>query len=193
MKTHPPLRFGGPGHSGGLAGRAVRATRAGFTLIETALTMVIIGVAVMAILELLSAGSMSNLASSEMTAAVNLAGNVREIALGLEFRDPQEDPMKPELSQWDTKEAAVKDYDDIKDLDGANFKPPLDARREPIGGYGDWAQVVSVQTVATDYLESLRPRDPTAQAARVTVTVTHHGKQVHTASWVAMGKKKPKA
>ena len=177
------------------AGSTRRRSRAGFTLAETALMMVICGLGVMAILELLAAGSMSNVAGAEVTSGSHLAGNVREICLGLAFRDPQEDPdwLAPEKWAWQNREASVDLYDDIKDLDGCKFSPPLDARRKPIAGYEKWAQVITVDTVADDHLASVRPKDPRAVAARITVKVTRDGRVVHTSSWVAMGTKPPKA
>ena len=169
--------------------------RGGFTLTETALMMVICGVGVMAILELLAAGPMSNVAGAEVTSGSHLAGNIREICLGLAFRDPQEDPdwLTPEKWVWQNREATVAEYDDIKDLDGCKFSPPLDARRRPIAGYEKWAQVITVDTVADDHLASVRPKDPRAVAARITVKITRDGRVVHQSSWVAMGTKPPKA
>jgi hypothetical protein len=160
--------------------------------------MVICGVGVMAILELLAAGSMSNVAGAEVMSGSHLAGNIREICLGLAFRDPQEveaDPMweYPEKWQWDNKEASVELYDDIKDLDGCVFQPPINAMRKQIQGYDKWAQHVTVETVADDHLASLRPKDPAAPAARITVKITRDGRVVHQSSWVTMGGKKPKA
>src|SRR5882724_6798959 len=65
-----------------------RAIRRGFTLIETAMAMMILGIAVAAMLQLLAAGSQSNLAGTELTTAVNLANNIKEISTGLSFTDP---------------------------------------------------------------------------------------------------------
>jgi len=56
-----------------------RRARRGFTLIEAALTTVIIGVGVMSMMQLLAAGTASNLGSAELTTGINLAKNIREI------------------------------------------------------------------------------------------------------------------
>src|SRR5689334_19633228 len=100
-------------------GRVMRGRR-GFTLIEASMAMVIIGVAVGAMLQLLAAGTQSNLAGNEMTTGINLAKNIREIASGLAYNDPT-NPNSPT-----TKEGSVSQYNDIWDLDGCNFSPPLD-------------------------------------------------------------------
>jgi len=172
-----------------------RRGRKAFSLLETALMMVICGLGVMALLELLAAGSMSNAAGAQATSGANLAGNIREISLGLAFRDPDEDPdWEDEASwKWNNKEAGVELYDDVKDLDGCKFSPPLDAARKPLKGYENWSQEVTVDTVAEDHLESIRPKDPRAPAARVSLKVFHNANLVHQSSWVVMGKKKPKA
>ena len=177
------------------AGGGRLARRGGFSLLETALMMMICGVGVMAILELLAAGSMSNAAGAEATSGSHLAGNVREVCLGLAFRDPDEDPdwLDEASWKWDNKEASVELYDDVKDLDGCKFSPPIDVSRKPLKGYEKWSQEVTVDTIADDHLVSVRPKDPRAVAARVTVKVYHNGSLVHQTSWVVMGKKKPKA
>jgi hypothetical protein len=161
--------------------RARRAARGGFTLIEASMVTAIIGLGVMAMLELLAAGSVSNAYGTEMTTAVNLARNVHEISLGLPFYDPQE-PTK-----WDTKEAGgVTAWDDLLDLDGASFSPPLDVRKQPMPLYEGWTQKVSVETVAHDFVGSVRPDTTTEPTAQVTVVVMHHGKEIYKLSWLAV-------
>src|SRR5690349_6272577 len=54
---------------------AARRREGGFTLVEAALTMVIIGTGVVAMLQLLAAGTMSNSSAAELTTAVQLANN----------------------------------------------------------------------------------------------------------------------
>src|SRR4029079_2970899 len=127
--------------------RPAAAGRRGFTLIEAAMVTVIIGVGVVAMLQLLAAGPVSNSEGTELTTAINLANNVREMSLGLAYYDPTDMAKTPPVYTWHTKEATVKDYDNIMDLDGAvdtgndstdpatgyqKFQPPLDVRRDPI-------------------------------------------------------------
>jgi Tfp pilus assembly protein PilV len=152
--------------------------RRGFTLVEAALVTVVIGTGVLGMLELLAAGTQSNSAGNELTTAVNLAGNVREIATGLAFQD------STFPNQWNTKEATVAAYDDIKDLDGCTFQPPLDAGRLPVSNMDNWAQAIKVETVAEDTLSSTRPNDPAAPAAKVTVRILHNGKEVYRTRWI---------
>lgn len=161
--------------------RRARGARRAFTLIEASLVTVIVGVGVVAMLQLLAAGTASNAVGTETTTAVNLANNVHEICYGMAFYDPQQP------AQWSTKEAGgVANYDNILDLDGETFSPPLDVRRLPMAGYGNWSQQVAVRTVGQDYVSSTRPSTTAEPTARVTVTVLHNGRQVYETSWLAV-------
>src|SRR5438128_1594415 len=104
-----------------------RHGRRGFTLIETAMATVIIGVAVVALLQLLAAGTMSNAAGKELTTAINLANNVHEIMLGQSFG-----------GMWG--------------LNGTTCSPPVDCTGAAIQNYGNWSQAITVQTVAPGQL-----------------------------------------
>ena len=68
--------------------RAPRRFRRGFTLIEAAITTIIIGVGCVAMLELLGAGTLANNQGAELTTAMNLAGNIRECMTGVAYTDP---------------------------------------------------------------------------------------------------------
>jgi type II secretory pathway pseudopilin PulG len=163
--------------------RRPRQAGRGFTLIEAALVTVIIGVAVVSMLELLAAGTLSNSEGTELTTAVNLANNVREITRSLKFHDP-DNP-----TAWDTKEGTVDDYDNVMDLDDCEFSPPLDVRRQPIADYANWKQVVRVETVAEDFVASVRPDTTDEPTARVTVTIQRNGVNVYSMSWLVVAPK----
>jgi len=153
-------------------------SRRGFTLIETSMAMVIIGVALAAVLQLLAAGTNSNIAGKEMSTALNLANNIREIASGLAYTDAGNP------TSANTKEATPTAYNDIWDLNGGSFNPPLDCSAQPISSLSGWQQVVSVQSVDPNNITATRPNDPTVPTARITVTVNHGGKYIYQASWV---------
>lgn len=154
------------------------AGRRGFTLMETTLAMVIIGVGVGAMMQLLAAGTQSNLASNELTTAINLANNIREVAAQLAYTDPGNP------TSASTKETSPLGYNDIWDLNGGAFSPPLDCSASPISSYSGWKQAVTVQTVAPDQITATRPNDPTVSTARITVTVYHGGQYIYQTSWI---------
>ena len=145
--TAPPPR---PGH-----GPRPR----GFTLTETALATVIIGVAFTAMLQLMAAGTIANRESTEMTTAINLAGNIHEAAI----RTP---------------------YDELFDLAGTH-NPAVDATLTNIPGMPGWSQVVDVTYVDEGRLTLLLPDSEYEPTARVTVTVQRNGKDVYTTNWIA--------
>ena len=157
-----------------------RGRRGAFTLIEAMIVMMIVGLGVTAMLELLASGTVANVEGTELTTAVNLANNVREIALDLEFRDPQ-DP-----DRWSTRESSIAAYDDVLDLDHCNFSPPLDVNRLPMGQYEGWTQKVRVRSVDPDALTREAAHITDEPIQRVTVTITHGGRTVYQTSWLAV-------
>src|SRR3954466_8404545 len=90
-------------HPGSRRAPARGAGRRGFTLMEASLVTVVIGVGVVAMLQLLATGTMVNGYSNEQTTAGNLANNVHEIAVGVPCYDPDTLPKTP--PGWSTPEA----------------------------------------------------------------------------------------
>jgi type II secretory pathway pseudopilin PulG len=153
--------------------------RSGFTLIEAALVTTIISFGVLAMLQLLAVGTVSNNDGAEMSTAINLAKSVREMMIGMSIADPQTP------THWGAEAGEnLASYDDIDDFDGKSYSPPIDARRASIAALSDWSQSIRVQTVDPNLLTSTVPNGTTA-SVRVTVTVSHNGKQITSYSWVA--------
>jgi type II secretory pathway pseudopilin PulG len=156
-----------------------KRTRRGFTLVEAALTMVIIGTGVMALLQLLAAGTMSNSTATELTTAVNLANNVHEIAISLPFTSA----ANPNSTTF--KDAGgPANYTYLWDMNGDTYSPPLDVRRNPITLYSNWSQVVTINSVDPTNLTAVRPNSTSLPTARLTVQILHHGKSVYQTSWL---------
>ena len=107
--------------------RTTTRTRGGFTLMETALATVIIGVGVLAIIEAQQAFLRTNSWSTHASTATYLANEVREMtrtfprhdrfAGGLYFTTPG-DPAT--LNGWgpESDETSILDFDDLDDFDG---------------------------------------------------------------------------
>jgi type II secretory pathway pseudopilin PulG len=165
--------------------RARTRRRGGFTLIEAAMTTVIIGVGCVAMLQLLGAGTLANNNGAELTTAMNLAGNVRECMTGVAYSDP----TTPTHWGTETGETTYASYNDLDDFDGKSFSPPIDARRYSLGSnYSTWTQQVKVETVKPDNITvtsshltlppNLRP------TCRCTVNILHNGHVVYTQWWI---------
>lgn len=115
----------------------------GFTLIEAALTTVIVGVGVLAVAQLFSACSRQNSTSTDYTVAQMLAGNIQETMAGLGLYDPVTTTSNfgPELGE------TLATYNDVDDFDGASLNPPIDSLRSTIADLAQYTQVVTVVPV----------------------------------------------
>lgn len=151
---------------------------------EAALATVIIGVGVVSMLQLLAAGTVANSYSTEQATAVQLANGIHEIALGLPFFDP--DTAAGATPLWSTPETGNTAFDDLLDLDGKSFTPPIDVRRQSMSQFSNWTQSIAVQSVPDDQLTSSSVNTVSEPTARVTVTIKHNNKQVYQMSWIAV-------
>ena len=118
---------------------------------------VIIGVGVLALVELLATGTVSNVRGTEMTSGINLAKNIRELAL-------------------------QKTFDELQALDGDTFSPPVDSRGIALADMTGWAQTVKVESVDPNLLTTPLP-DTTPNALRVTATINRNGRNVCDLTW----------
>jgi len=167
------------------AGR--RRTR-GFTLIEAALTTVIIGTGVLAIVAAQQTYVQKNDWAQRTGTGMLLANELRELTMPLPAHDPITgmDNLGPEAN-----EATVQDYDDLDDFAGSvdvngvgagiTFDPPINALRLPIANMDGWSQEILVVNVLPDNISSTftQPLGTTA-LMRVRVTVLYQGPRMQT-------------
>jgi hypothetical protein len=154
--------------------------RRGFTLIEAALATMIVGLGVVAMLQLLTVGTMANLEGGKVVTGLNLARNVREFSLPLKFKSP----TNPTGWGVDGGESLSnpKGWDDIDDLAGVTFDPPIDGAGNQMTNYPGWKQKVTVQTVDPDNVR-LATTNGSQPAIRLTVTAELNGVDVCSISW----------
>jgi type II secretory pathway pseudopilin PulG len=117
--------------------------RRGFTLIEAALATVIVGVGLLAMVQLIGSLTAQNQAAHQMTTARLLASNVQEAMAGLTFNDPAyaNTYFGPEPGE------TLPFYNDVDDFDGRTFSPPIDATRGAVAQLGQYSQEVTVWPV----------------------------------------------
>jgi prepilin-type N-terminal cleavage/methylation domain-containing protein len=125
------------------AGRDKGLWTRGFTLIETALAVVIVGTGVVATMQLFSSCTRDNQAAVAMTSAVMLSESIGEVTQGLPFSDPQTGRSVFGAEPGETQ----MDYDDVDDFDQQSFNPPIDAQRNPISDLAQFTQLVTVVPV----------------------------------------------
>src|SRR5262245_53309678 len=99
-----------------------------FTLIEVSLAMVIVGVGILAMMQLLAVCTTQNRAGAEITTATLLAENIRETMAGL----PLTDPIFGHGTFGAESGQSLAGFDDVDDFDGQTFNPPIDAFRQPV-------------------------------------------------------------
>jgi Tfp pilus assembly protein PilV len=138
--------------------RIRRDYRTGFTLIEAAIAIVIVGLGVVALMQLVAACTLSNQEGLQRTISSQLAAEMRERAASVAF---------------DALPAT---------FNNRTFSPPIDATGRSMTELPNWSQSVVVTTVNPADLTATA--NGTARARRVTVTVQRAGKYVHTATWV---------
>ena len=187
------VRF--PAGGGRTSGRGHRVRR-GFTLIETALATVIVGVGVLAIVSAQAAFHKQNSWSTHASTAARLGNEIREMTLNL----PRCDPVTGD-SFWgpEANETWVGDYDDLDDFDGAGGglifsaeagNGPINARREIIPNMTGWAQTVKVYNVDPFDITTAQA-DGSTDMIKVEVVVTYQGPadaeamEITNVSWIA--------
>lgn len=161
-------------------GRRTRAT--GFTLLETALAIVIVGTGVLAIMYAQQAFHQQNSWSSKLATGMYLANEIREMTLYM----PRYDPIT-QTNTWgpESDELYLEDYDDLDDFDGLagsgvifsgdSGSGPINSMRDVISDMPGWAQSVRVYNVdpsdiSADGNEAL---DGTTSMIRVEVSITY--------------------
>lgn len=157
--------------------------RAAFTLIETALMTVIVGVGVLAIVAAQQAFHQQNGFSQRVGTALLLANEIRELTLNL----PQHDPITgasvwgPEANETLPDPYSDDDrlpYDDLDDLDGfdSNTAPingPVDALGQRIPGMPQWTQKVTVEKVEPQNVNGPANANYTDYVLRITCRVIY--------------------
>ena len=177
------------------AGRRAKPRR-GFTLIETALATIIVGVGVLAIVAAQQAFHQQNNWSTHASIALRLGNEIREMTLNL----PRHDPVLG-TATWgpEPTEAFLDDFDDLDDFDGegtgfvfsaALGNGPINARREVIANMPGWSQTVRAFNVDPLDITSVQA-DGSTNRMIVEVTVEFQGptddvpQEMTKVSWLA--------
>lgn len=138
-----------------------RPLRRGFTLIESAIVLVIVGVGTVAMIQLLAAGSMANSESHRITTGLNLARSVREMTQSMT-------------------------YEQILALDGQTFSPPVDAMSATQNDFTGWEQAVTIHRVDPNYIALTVANTVDTPMARAEVVVSHRGEFVCQFEWLVV-------
>lgn len=163
--------------------------RRGFSLIETAIAIVIIGTGIAAGMELMVACTRQNATSAQLTTATLLASNMHE-ALSkptIAFVDGDSPAFGLETGE---SHDLLYTLNDIDDFDEFTANPPVDGEFVPLNDLAMYTQQVIVEPVKADDLTQLDTSSSPGQikAKRVTVRVLYGkgdaARDVHRISWV---------
>jgi len=132
--------------------------KAGFSLIEVLIAVVLVGLAITALLLASNSFTIANSAGTDLSTAEFLIEQIRELT-------------------------TLLPYDDLDDFDGASFSPPIDANREPLGSFAAFSQHVTVENVSPANFEEV-VIDHSSSFVRVTVTVFLNTKEISSAIWI---------
>jgi hypothetical protein len=153
----------------------------GFMLIEAALTTVIIGVAVVALLAVIGSATATNGNNRELTRGVFLAQEIREMLAPL--------PACQDGGRFGPEPGeALASFNDLDDFNGQTFTPPINAQRQalPADEWAGWTQSVAVANIDPNYLAGHQTiQGGSTDMIRVTVEVRKDGRLVYRLSWLA--------
>lgn len=167
-----------------LSGRSRPIRQRGFTLMETALAIVIVSTGVLAILYAQMAFHRQNDWSTHTSTATFLANEIREMSVRLSPHDPVTG-----MAFWgpEPNELTLADFDDLDDFDGveglgtifsaAEGTGPVNAQRLIIPDMEGWSQIVRVGKVPRNNISG--PEDPSLAPGdyvlRIEVSVQYQG------------------
>ncbi|MBL8764523.1 MAG: hypothetical protein JNM07_09680 [Phycisphaerae bacterium] len=149
------------------------ARRRGFSLVEAAISVVLVGGVVVASLGGISAALRSARAASDRARASQLAGDLMTEILSC----PVDDPLLPS-GVTDAPPTTVdrRSCNDIDDYAALADTPPKDRDGTPISGYTSWSRRVTVQWVLAATPET--PSNADTGLRRITVTVWRNGTEL---------------
>lgn len=142
-----------------------RTSRRGFTLIEAALAIVIVGTGCVAAAELFAAVTQSNREARRLTVASSLARHLEEAMAHLPYNDPITRDSTFGFEPGETL-PTFNDLDDFHNFDSTGLAGPIDALRIAIPELDQYAQQVTVTSV-----DGLLSSEPGTGAMRVDVVV----------------------
>ncbi len=150
----------------------------GFTIIEALIAIVLLGLAVASLVVANGSFTKSNGAAADLSTAEFFVEQLRELTAMLPVIDPQTG-----ISTFGPEEAALTNYDDLDDFDGASFSPPINANRQPLNDFDAFTQQITVQNVSPSDFEQV-VTDHNSSFVRVTVKVFLNSREISSTAWI---------
>ncbi|MHC4204043.1 MAG: type IV pilus modification PilV family protein [Planctomycetota bacterium] len=153
--------------------------KSGFTLIEVLFAVMLVGLAIASLMAANAAFTKANGAGTDLSTAEFLIGQIRELTMLLPVIDPETElaTFGPETGE------TLADYDDLDDLNGSSFSPPIDAKRTTLNEFPAYSQKIAVENVnASDFEQVVA--NHSSNFVRVTVSVYLNSRQISSANWL---------
>jgi prepilin-type N-terminal cleavage/methylation domain-containing protein len=131
--------------------------KAGFTLIEVLVAIILVGLAIAALVAAGSSFTRANAAGAELATAEFLIEQIRELT-------------------------ATLSYDELGDFNGKNFCPPIDANRNVLNDFAAFTQKITVENVSKSDLRQVVGYD--SGLVRVSVEVSLNSRPISSVSWI---------
>lgn len=154
---------------------------AAFTLLESLVTIMVVGLGVVAIMGAQQAFHRQSDVAQRTGSGMLLANEVRELMLPLPNHDPVTGTTIIGIEPGETSVAA---YDDVDDFAGVTFDPPITALRDAVPNMTNWSQAVTVEAVNADNLAATGLTVGTTDLMRVMVTVQYQQQTVAQLTWI---------
>lgn len=150
----------------------------GFTLIEAVMSVLIVGLMMVAALNTVGASKVAQAKNSEQVIGAMLAQDLMAEILNQAYQEPDDTvSFGRESGEYGSSRTG---YDDVDDYHGWSMTPPETKDNSVLSEYGGWTREVSVNWTSSITPE-LRSISETG-VKRVTVTVKHQGRTVTTLS-----------
>ncbi len=154
-----------------------RRVATAFTLIEAVMSILVVGLMLVAVLNTLGASKLSQMRNTEQSLGPMLAQDLMTEILNQHYMEP----ATTGTFGLEGENATVRtDWDDVDDYDGWSSTPPQDRNGTDLPGMDGWGRKVTVTWADAADLNS------TSGSAngikRIDVTVTHNGQPITTLS-----------
>jgi prepilin-type N-terminal cleavage/methylation domain-containing protein len=151
---------------------------AGFSLVEVLISIVLVGLSITALVVASNSFTMANGAGADLSTAEFLIEQIRELSAMLAVIDPQTG-----TTTFGPEEAGLANYDDVDDLNGATYSPPIGSNRAVLNNLTGFSQHIVVQNVNKSNFDQV-VANHSSNFVRITVTVSLNNRQISSASWI---------
>ncbi len=142
----------------------------GFTLVEAVISIVLVGVLLVAAINTLGATAVSKRNIEHQALGYTLAADLMAEILSQAYEEPDD---TPEFGRESGESGGGRmDWDDVDDYDGWSATPPETKDEEPLDGYDQWTRSVEVAFVDPTSLNDLGGN---TGVKRITVTASFNG------------------